>query len=122
METRSWTGMVLVRVVAGLLLWSELVSCQGGGWWETVVENAGISTMHAAVTHMGNVVLLDRTNIGDSELPLPPGVCRKNSQDRVSALLLLAPILQYWVARFDYRSVKSSVGEKFDTLKLAIAC
>lgn len=76
--------MVLVRLLAGLLFWSELVSCQGGGWWETVVENAGISTMHAAVTHMGNVVLLDRTNIGDSELPLPPSVCRKNSQDRVS--------------------------------------
>jgi len=91
-EKGSGTALGM-RVFAGLLLWSEMwrfsgVSCQGGGWWETVVENAGISTMHAAVTHMGNVVLLDRTNIGDSQLPLPSGVCRDNPADRVSGLLI----------------------------------
>lgn len=68
-----------------LLVWcgvsSPGVSAQGS--WQTVVQNAGISTMHAAVTHYSNVVLLDRTNIGDSQLPLPPGVCRKNPADRV---------------------------------------
>lgn len=92
MESRNLRRAVaLVQVLAAaLLLWSEVwklngVECQiGGGWWETVVENAGISTMHAAVTHMGNVVLLDRTNIGDSLLPLPNGVCRDNPADRAN--------------------------------------
>ena len=66
-------------------LWmSSGVSAQGS--WQTVVQNAGISTMHCAVTHYGNVILLDRTNIGNSQLPLPAGhVCRKNPLDRVSS-------------------------------------
>lgn len=54
------------------------------GYWETVVGNAGISTMHAAVTHYGDVVLLDRTNIGPSQLALGGGKCRDNPADRVS--------------------------------------
>jgi hypothetical protein len=57
-----------------------------GGSWQVVVQNAGIASMHTAVTHYGNVVLLDRTNIGPSQLPLPPGVCRNNPQDKVSKL------------------------------------
>ncbi|XP_024400855.1 aldehyde oxidase GLOX [Physcomitrium patens] len=55
-----------------------------GDWYETVVENAGISTMHAAVTNTGSVILLDRTNIGDSQLSLPNGVCRDNPEDRAN--------------------------------------
>jgi hypothetical protein len=53
------------------------------GYYEVVVPNAGIATMHAAVTHLGSVVLLDRTNIGVSQLNLPDGVCRDNPQDQV---------------------------------------
>lgn len=64
-----------------LALW-----CQSGvnaqGSWDTVVADAGIASMHTAVTHYGNVILLDRTNIGDSQLPLPAGVCRDNPEDR----------------------------------------
>lgn len=41
------------------------------GTWEVVVENAGIAAMHAGVTHYGTVVLLDRTNIGASQIALP---------------------------------------------------
>lgn len=94
MDSRHWMGIALQVFAACLLLWSEAlqspgVNCQG--WWETVVENAGISTMHAAVTHRGNVVLLDRTNIGDSLLPLPPGVCRNNPDDRVNLVLTDTP-------------------------------
>jgi len=72
----------------GLVLVLLAFLCRGAnaqGSWETVVANAGIATMHAAVTHYGNVILLDRTNIGDSELPLPTGVCRDNPADRVSS-------------------------------------
>ncbi|KAG9453071.1 hypothetical protein H6P81_005975 [Aristolochia fimbriata] len=41
------------------------------GKWELLLEDAGISSMHSAVTHLGTVVLLDRTNNGPSRLPLP---------------------------------------------------
>lgn len=72
-------------VVSVWMLWSgtnvDVVEAQG--YWEVVVDNAGIASMHTAVTHLGSAVLLDRTNIGDSQLPLPNGVCRDNPDDRV---------------------------------------
>jgi hypothetical protein len=37
--------------------------------------------MHTAVTHVGNVVMLDRTNIGASEMELPGGECRDSAVD-----------------------------------------
>lgn len=77
---------LLPQVLALLLLCSGLLlpGVIGQGYWEIVKENAGIATMHAAVTHYGNVILLDRTNIGDSQLPLDNGRCRQNEVDRVS--------------------------------------
>lgn len=74
--------MFVVTVLVLVLTSRTLVDAQGS--WETVVDNAGIASMHSAVTHYGNVILLDRTNIGDSQLPLPAGVCRDNPLDRVS--------------------------------------
>jgi hypothetical protein len=41
------------------------------GSWEIVVPDAGVASMHTAVTRYGNVVLLDRTDIGATTLPLP---------------------------------------------------
>jgi hypothetical protein len=83
-----------LRVFLSLLLvqspWQSspaVVDAAGGGTWEVVVQNAGIASMHTAVTHYGNVVLLDRTNIGPSQLSLPKGVCRNNPLDRVRKLL-----------------------------------
>jgi hypothetical protein len=67
-------------VVWSGLLQSVVVDAQG--FWQTVVNNAGIASMHTAVTHYGNVVLLDRTNIGPSQLPATK--CRDNSADLVS--------------------------------------
>jgi hypothetical protein len=65
------------------LVLAMVVAVDAQGYWETVVNNAGIATMHSAVTHYGNVVLLDRTNVGPSQLDLAKGVCRDNPADRV---------------------------------------
>jgi hypothetical protein len=81
---------IFLVLVAQSAIWQyhspglQLVDAAGGGSWEVVVQNAGIASMHTAVTHFGNVVLLDRTNIGPSLLPLPKGICRDNRLDRVS--------------------------------------
>ncbi|XP_052177052.1 aldehyde oxidase GLOX [Diospyros lotus] len=53
------------------------------GTWELVVENAGIASMHTAVTRFNTVVLLDRTNIGPSRKMLPKGHCRRDPTDMV---------------------------------------
>ncbi len=81
LEIMTAVGLVPDDVVS-LVGRFRLVHAQGS--WEVVVQNAGISSMHTAVTHFGNVVLLDRTNIGPSQLPLNGGRCRANPADRVS--------------------------------------
>ncbi|KAG1339278.1 aldehyde oxidase GLOX [Cocos nucifera] len=76
-------GLVLLSLHVLLLLTSvSLARAQLPGTWEVLVENAGIASMHTAVTRFGTVVLLDRTNIGPSRLPLPKGHCRRDPTDR----------------------------------------
>lgn len=48
------------------------------GTWELLVPNAGIASMHTAVTRFNTVVLLDRTKIGPSRKMLPKGHCRSD--------------------------------------------
>ncbi|KAE9447746.1 hypothetical protein C3L33_20352, partial [Rhododendron williamsianum] len=57
-------------------------SAQDLGTWATLVDNAGISSMHTAVTPYNTVILLDRTDIGASELNLPDGRCRYDANDQ----------------------------------------
>lgn len=60
------------------------VHAQGGGSWQLLVKNAGIASMHTALTHFGTVVLLDRTDIGPSQINLPNGNCRDDPADLTS--------------------------------------
>uniref|UniRef100_A0A5B7BK86 Aldehyde oxidase GLOX n=1 Tax=Davidia involucrata TaxID=16924 RepID=A0A5B7BK86_DAVIN len=53
------------------------------GTWELLVANAGIASMHTAVTRFNTVVLLDRTNIGPSRKMLRKGHCRYDPNDAV---------------------------------------
>ncbi|KAM3690153.1 hypothetical protein ACJW31_09G100600 [Castanea mollissima] len=62
---------------------TKLARAQLPGTWELVVENAGIASMHTAVTRFNTVVLLDRTNIGPSRKMLPKGHCRFDRNDAV---------------------------------------
>uniref|UniRef100_A0A2N9HUH2 Aldehyde oxidase GLOX n=1 Tax=Fagus sylvatica TaxID=28930 RepID=A0A2N9HUH2_FAGSY len=63
---------------------TKFTHAQLPGTWELLVENAGIASMHTAVTRFNTVVLLDRTNIGPSRKMLPRGHCRF---DRFDAIL-----------------------------------
>lgn len=71
MHTLSLVSLIL------LLLLSILSLSMGDlpGRWELLVADAGIASMHTAVTHFNTVVLLDRTNIGPSRLRLPANLC-----------------------------------------------
>lgn len=87
-SSSSWLVMLVLQL---LVLMFQLVAFMGlqqgveaQGSWEIVQNNAGIASMHTAVTNYGTVVLLDRTDIGPSQLPLPDGVCRNDPNDEVS--------------------------------------
>lgn len=53
------------------------------GTWELLVADAGIASMHTAVTRFNTVILLDRTNIGPSRKLLPKNHCRFDRNDAV---------------------------------------
>lgn len=74
--------LVLMFQLVAFMGLQQGVEAQGS--WEIVQNNAGIASMHTAVTNYGTVVLLDRTDIGPSQLPLPDGVCRNDANDEVS--------------------------------------
>ncbi|XP_030480745.1 aldehyde oxidase GLOX [Cannabis sativa] len=61
----------------------NLARAQLPGTWEVIVENAGIASMHTAVTRFNTVVLLDRTNIGPTRKMLRKGHCRNDPNDVV---------------------------------------
>ncbi|KAJ7571084.1 hypothetical protein O6H91_01G148100 [Diphasiastrum complanatum] len=73
---------VLVLILA-LSLASFRATAQPGKF-DILLQNAGIASMHTAVTHFNTVVFLDRTNIGPSQINLTNGICRDNPQDLVS--------------------------------------
>lgn len=77
-------GFVLVDLPFTIFLLSLVhfaVPVLGQGSWALLVQNAGISSMHTAVTHYGTVIMLDRTDIGPSEINLTNGVCRDDPND-----------------------------------------
>ncbi|KAL7136385.1 hypothetical protein ABFS83_10G026400 [Erythranthe nasuta] len=51
------------------------------GVWELLIPDAGIASMHTAVTRFNTVVLLDRTHIGPSRKLLPGNLCQVNPAD-----------------------------------------
>ncbi|GFY82254.1 glyoxal oxidase-related protein [Actinidia rufa] len=70
-----------------LILWFTVVArADLPGTWELVVADAGIASMHTAVTRFNTVVLLDRTNIGPTRKLLPKGHCRRDPHDAVLKL------------------------------------
>jgi hypothetical protein len=72
-------SLVVVVVVLG---WLHEVVAQGGSW-QLLLANAGISSMHTAVTHYDTCVFLDRTNIGPTQILLPNGRCRYQPLERI---------------------------------------
>lgn len=57
-----------VPVVA--LVQGSAAAAAAAGRWELLLENAGIASMHTAVTHTNTVLLLDRRNVGRSNISL----------------------------------------------------
>ncbi|KAG0600257.1 hypothetical protein M758_11G019200 [Ceratodon purpureus] len=50
--------------------------------WEIVVNDAGVSAMHATLMPSNRVVIFDRTNMGKSNITFPDGYCRENPRDQ----------------------------------------
>ncbi|KAG6643294.1 aldehyde oxidase GLOX-like [Carya illinoinensis] len=77
----QWVCLVFIvtSALCGVFAWPNDLP----GSWELLVADAGIASMHTAVTHHNTVVLLDRANIGPSHIILPRGHCRFDGHDAV---------------------------------------
>lgn len=69
--------------LALIVVYGAAASASLPGTWELLVEDAGVASMHTAVTRFNTVVLLDRTNIGPTRKLLPKKHCRNNPNDPV---------------------------------------
>nr|PNR55137.1 hypothetical protein PHYPA_006031 [Physcomitrium patens] len=78
---------IMAKVVTVLVFLQAMVSqlraVDAQGSWQIIQPNAGISCMHAAVTHFDTIIMLDRTNTGPTQIKLPGGQCRKQRLERV---------------------------------------
>ncbi|MCO5550526.1 hypothetical protein L7F22_004013 [Adiantum nelumboides] len=79
------SAIAIALVVTGKFMYIKTMPAQGGdvqgeimgqGSWQLLTENAGIASMHAAVTRFDTVVMLDRTNVGASQINLTGARCR----------------------------------------------
>ena len=70
-STQVQYGLVLVCILYAFCVGQTCGQSGLPGSWEIVVPDAGVASMHAGLTRYGNVVLLDRTDIGATTLPLP---------------------------------------------------
>ncbi|KAG0504603.1 hypothetical protein KC19_8G131600 [Ceratodon purpureus] len=81
MQELAWARLSLAIAIA--LQFHMLVpGISAQGTWQLLVQKAGIASMHTAITHYDTAILLDRTNIGASQIALPNGQCRQNAEDK----------------------------------------
>lgn len=83
-KMRLLVELVGLAVLVQLLVSSPVPVASQPGSWKVLQKNAGIASMHSAVTRFDTCVLLDRTNIGPSGIKLPGGRCRNQPKERVS--------------------------------------
>lgn len=75
--------LAIMTITCAVIVLPNLGAVHAQGTWQTLVKNAGIASMHTAVTHYSTAILLDRTNIGKSQIALPNGKCRDTTYDRI---------------------------------------
>ncbi|CAI9116876.1 OLC1v1018148C1 [Oldenlandia corymbosa var. corymbosa] len=75
----------------------------GGGKWALLQSSIGITAMHMQLLHTDKVVIYDRTDFGPSNISLPSGVCRNDSQELALKLDCTAHSVEYDVVRNNFR-------------------
>ncbi|KAL1200252.1 Aldehyde oxidase GLOX [Cardamine amara subsp. amara] len=87
-----------LRYCALFLLLSCHVASGGGGTWQFLLGNVGISAMHSQLLHNDRVIMFDRSNFGPSNVSLPNRKCRDSPNDIVSKRDCTAHSIEYDVA------------------------
>ncbi|GAA0166504.1 hypothetical protein LIER_21645 [Lithospermum erythrorhizon] len=71
--------MILALLMLLVAAWGKNMEVEaGGGKWELLIGNIGISAMHMQLLNNDKVIIYDRTSFGLSNITLPDGKCRNN--------------------------------------------
>uniref|UniRef100_A0A7N1A4B8 Aldehyde oxidase GLOX n=1 Tax=Kalanchoe fedtschenkoi TaxID=63787 RepID=A0A7N1A4B8_KALFE len=84
---------------------SQAAAASGGGSWQLLQPNIGITAMHMQLLHNDRVVIYDRTDFGRSNLSLPDGRCRHNPNDTALNIDCTAHSVEYDVAANTFRAL-----------------
>ncbi|KAK4428867.1 Aldehyde oxidase GLOX [Sesamum alatum] len=105
METTP--SLILASVLHNLLIQLLLLPYQqnilalaapGGGKWNLLLSNIGVSAMHMQLLNTDRVVIFDRTDFGPSNISLPNNQCRNNPNDLTLKVDCTAHSVEYDVA------------------------
>ncbi|GFP95183.1 galactose oxidase [Phtheirospermum japonicum] len=79
-----------------LLLLSPLaLAAPGGGKWDLLLSNIGVSAMHMQLLNTDRVVIFDLTDFGPSNISLPNNRCRNNPRDLTLQIDCTAHSIEY---------------------------
>lgn len=76
------------------------------GNWHVLIENAGVSAMHMALTNKGTVIMFDRSDYGPSQLRLANGDCRDDPLELALKVDCWAHSIEYNIAENTVRPTK----------------
>ncbi|KAG6388463.1 hypothetical protein SASPL_149889 [Salvia splendens] len=82
-------------ILSFFLLWLPPLAAAGGGKWDLLLPNIGVSAMHMQLLHTDRVVMFDRTDFGPSNISLPNGQCRRDPNDNTLRVDCTAHSVEY---------------------------
>ncbi|KAI3472789.1 hypothetical protein Pfo_031204 [Paulownia fortunei] len=85
-------------ILALLLLLPLTLAAPGGGKWNLLLSNIGVSAMHMQLLNNDRVVIFDRTDFGPSNISLPNNQCRNDPNDLTLKVDCTAHSVEYDVA------------------------
>ncbi|KAL0438864.1 UNVERIFIED_CONTAM: Aldehyde oxidase GLOX [Sesamum latifolium] len=100
-------SLILASLFHYLLIQLLLLPCQqnfltlaapGGGKWNLLLSNIGVSAMHMQLLNTDRVVIFDRTDFGPSNISLPNNRCRNDPNDLTLKVDCTAHSVEYDVA------------------------
>ncbi|GFQ01448.1 galactose oxidase [Phtheirospermum japonicum] len=74
------------------------LAAPGGGKWDLLLSNMGVSAMHMQLLNTDRVVIFDLTDFGPSNISLPNNRCRNNPRDLTLKTDCTAHSVEYDVA------------------------
>ncbi|GER57056.1 glyoxal oxidase-related protein [Striga asiatica] len=74
------------------------LAAPGGGKWDLLLSNIGVSAMHMQLLNNDRVIIFDRTDFGASNISLPNNRCRNNPRDLTLKIDCTAHSVEYDVS------------------------